>query len=116
MPDGIVTCDQSLDIVIGEDRRWRWKDEDHLARSVKLGWRTQAQADAIRTQTVEQARRMLNSGKSADEVIDYLANTLTNRLLHTPTQALRRASESADPALAQLLVRLLSEERDRRPG
>jgi hypothetical protein len=48
VPDGIVTCDQSLDIVIGEDRRWRWKDEDHLARSVKLGWRTQAQADAIR--------------------------------------------------------------------
>ena len=48
VPDGIVTCDQSLDIVIGEDRRWRWKDEDHLARSVELGWRTQAQADAIR--------------------------------------------------------------------
>jgi hypothetical protein len=46
--DGIVTCDQSLDIVIGEDRRWRWKDEDHLARSVELGWRTQGQADAIR--------------------------------------------------------------------
>jgi hypothetical protein len=45
---GIVTCDQSLDIVIGRDRRWRWKDEDHLARSVELGWRNQAQADAIR--------------------------------------------------------------------
>ena len=71
------------------------------------------QADAIRAQTVEQARRMLSSGKSAEEVLDYLANTLTNRLLHSPTQALRRASESADPALAQLLARLLAEERDR---
>ena len=71
------------------------------------------QADAIRAQTVEQARRMLLSGKSADEVIDYLANTLTNRLLHSPTQALRQAWESADPELAQLLTRLLSEERDR---
>ncbi len=48
VPDGVVTCDQELDIVIGEDRRWRWKDEDHLARSVELGWYTQAQADAIR--------------------------------------------------------------------
>jgi glutamyl-tRNA reductase len=74
------------------------------------------QADAIRAQTVEQARRMLLSGKSADEVIDYLANTLTNRLLHSPTQALRQAWESADPELAQLLTRLLSEERDRSPG
>jgi glutamyl-tRNA reductase len=71
------------------------------------------QADTIRAQTVEQARRMLLAGKSADEVIDYLANTLTNRLLHSPTQALRQASESADPALAQLLARLLAEERDR---
>ena len=54
-----------------------------------------------------------SSGKSADEVIEYLANTLTNRLLHSPTQALRQASESTDPALAQMLVRLLTEERDR---
>ena len=71
------------------------------------------QADAIRLQTLEQARRMLLSGKSSDEVIEYLANTLTNRLMHTPTQALRQASESTDPALAQILTRLLVEERDR---
>ena len=43
-PGGIVTCDQSLDIVIGPDKRWRWKDEDHLARSVELGWITEARA------------------------------------------------------------------------
>jgi len=71
------------------------------------------QADAIRVQTLEQARRMLLAGKSSHEVIEYLANTLTNRLLHTPTQALRQASESTDPALVQILIRLLVEERDR---
>jgi glutamyl-tRNA reductase len=71
------------------------------------------QAEAIRQQTVEQARRMLAAGKSAEEVIDYLANTLTNRLLHSPTQALRQASESTDPTLAQALVRLLVDERGR---
>ena len=56
---------------------------------------------------------MLDAGKSAEEVIDYLANTLTNRLLHGPTQALRQASESTDPTLAQALMRLLVEERGR---
>lgn len=71
------------------------------------------QADAIRAQTLKQARRMLLSGKSPDDVMEYLANTLTNRLLHSPTQALRQASESTDPALAQMLMRLLTEERDR---
>ena len=71
------------------------------------------QADGIRQQTVEQARRMLAAGKSTDEVLDYLANTLTNRLLHAPTQALRQASELADLALAETVTRLLTEERER---
>ncbi len=71
------------------------------------------QADAIRGQTLDQARRLLAAGKSADEVMDFLANTLTNRLLHSPTQALRQAAELADSALAAAVTRLLTEERDR---
>ena len=71
------------------------------------------QADGIRLQSVEQARRMLAAGKSADEVLEYLANTLTNRLLHAPTQALRQAAELADSDLADAVTRLLIEERDR---
>jgi glutamyl-tRNA reductase len=71
------------------------------------------QAEGIRQQTVEQARRMIASGKSSDEVIEYLANTLTNRLLHAPTQALRQASELADFELAETITRLLTEERER---
>jgi glutamyl-tRNA reductase len=71
------------------------------------------QADEIRVQTLEQARRLLAAGKSADEVMDYLANTLTNRLLHSPTQALRQAAELADSALTEAVTRLLTEERDR---
>ena len=72
------------------------------------------QADGIRQQTLEQARRMLNSGKSTDEVLEYLANTLTNRLLHAPTQALRQASESAEAVVAEALTRIIVEERDRK--
>ena len=71
-------------------------------------------ADGVRSQTVEQARRLLAAGKSTEEVLDYLANTLTNRLLHAPTQALRQAAELEDTALAEALTRLLTEERDRR--
>jgi glutamyl-tRNA reductase len=71
------------------------------------------QAEAIRQQTLDQARRMLNSGRPQGEVIEYLANTLMNRLLHGPTQALRQAAELADKDLADTLARLLTEERDR---
>jgi glutamyl-tRNA reductase len=85
----------------------RAQDAGPAIRALRL------QAEGIRQQTVEQARRMLASGKSSDEVIEFLANTLTNRLLHAPTQALRQASELADLALAETLTRLLTEERDR---
>jgi glutamyl-tRNA reductase len=54
------------------------------------------QADAIRQQTLDAAQRMLGAGKSPDEALEYLANTLTKRLLHAPIQALRQASEAAD--------------------
>jgi glutamyl-tRNA reductase len=85
----------------------RAQDAGPAIRALRL------QADGIRQQTVEQARRMLAAGKSTDEVIDYLANTLTNRLLHAPTQALRQAAELADLALAETVTRLLTEERDK---
>jgi glutamyl-tRNA reductase len=54
------------------------------------------QAEAIRGQTLESAQRMLIAGKSPEEALEYLANTLTKRLLHAPTQALRQASEAAE--------------------
>ncbi|HWS64250.1 MAG TPA: glutamyl-tRNA reductase [Steroidobacteraceae bacterium] len=71
------------------------------------------QADAIRQQTLEQAQRMLSAGKSTDEAMEFLANTLTNRLLHAPTQALRQAAESAETVVAEALTRIIVDERDR---
>jgi glutamyl-tRNA reductase len=71
------------------------------------------QAEAIRTQSLEQARRMLATGRSSEEVIEYLANTLTNRLLHAPTQALRHAAELADSTVSEAITRLLLEDRNR---
>ena len=71
------------------------------------------QADEIRLHTLEQARRMLAAGKSSEEVIEFLAHTLTNRLLHSPTHALRQAAESTDPGVAEMLARLLTEDRGR---
>ena len=83
---------------------WRTHDAGPAIRTLRR------QADEIRQRTVEQARRMLAAGKSSDEVVDYLARTLTNRLLHSPTHALRQAAESADAGLAETLARLLTEE------
>jgi glutamyl-tRNA reductase len=56
---------------------------------------------------------MLAHGRSTDEVLEFLASTLTNRLLHSPTQALRHAAELADSTLAETITRLLIDERNR---
>jgi len=46
-PGGVVTYDRALDIVIGPDKRWAWKDEDHLARTIELGWITEGRSRAL---------------------------------------------------------------------
>src|SRR5690606_2502061 len=52
--------------------------------------------EAERGRALEQARRMLNAGQPADDVLAWLANTLANRLLHRPTTGLREAAADGD--------------------
>lgn len=56
-------------------------------------------AESIRQQTIEQAQRMLNNGRPAQEVLEFLADTLTHRLLHAPSQRLREAGEQGETEL-----------------
>ena len=63
-------------------------------------------AEQVRGETLDEARRMLAAGQPPEAVLDYLASTLTNRLLHAPSAALREAAESGDDALAGAAARL----------
>lgn len=58
-----------------------------------------SRAEEIRGETLERARRMLANGRDADGVLEYLAHTLTNRLLHSPTARLRQAGRGSDQDL-----------------
>ncbi len=50
------------------------------------------QAQENRHILVKKAKRMLDNGKSPYDVVDYIAHTLTNTLMHTPCVKLRQAS------------------------
>lgn len=52
-------------------------------------------AERIRNETLEEAQRRAVS-RSPEEALSYLANTLTSKLMHGPTDALRRAAENED--------------------
>ena len=51
-------------------------------------------AAATREEVLAKARRRLQGGEPPDEVIEYVARTLTNKLLHTPSTGIREAGES----------------------
>jgi len=55
----------------------------------------------IRDEVLLKAQRMLESGKPPQEVMEYLANTLTNKLLHTPSSQLRMAGSAGRQELLE---------------
>ncbi|MDE2235339.1 MAG: glutamyl-tRNA reductase [Gammaproteobacteria bacterium] len=59
-------------------------------------------ASALKEQTLQQAQQMLHAGTPPDQVLNFLAETLTNRLMHAPTAYLRQAAnEGRDHIIRQ---------------
>ncbi len=50
-------------------------------------------AHSVAAQVAIQAKRLSQQGKSPEEAIDYLARTLTNKLIHAPTKAMNCAAQ-----------------------
>jgi glutamyl-tRNA reductase len=70
-------------------------------------------AEVVRAQTLEQAVRLLGSGRSPEDALGYLADTLTHRLIHAPTHELRQAGETGDETLVAAARRLFRLDADR---
>jgi glutamyl-tRNA reductase len=69
-------------------------------------------AEQARQHTLEQARHMLAAGRSTDEVLDFLSATLTNRLIHAPSQRLRDAAETGDSGIIETIADIYRLDRD----
>lgn len=63
-------------------------------------------AETYRDEVLGKARAMIAHGKSPDEALAFLANTLTNKLLHHPSARLREATLSGDLDLLHAAGRL----------
>jgi glutamyl-tRNA reductase len=51
------------------------------------------QAEEVRRQEVERALRLLSRGEAPEKVVEALSQGLKNKLLHAPTQALKKPSK-----------------------
>lgn len=76
-----------------------------IARSAPLR-RLRAHGEAARAEVLARARQQLAAGNDPQAVLDHLAHTLTNRLLHAPTVALRQAAIEGDAELARASEKL----------
>ena len=60
-----------------------------------------SRAQAHRDEVLDKAKRMLDKGRSAEEALEFLANTLTNKLLHAPSSRLREAGSAGQQELLE---------------
>ncbi len=63
-------------------------------------------AEAQRDAVLLRARRLLDGGRSPEQALEFLANTLTNKLLHAPSANLRAAAQRGDEELLRAAGRL----------
>ena len=68
--------------------------------------RLRDEAERARRQTLEQAERMLAGGQPVREVLEFLATTLTNRLMHAPSVRLRKAAEAGDAGTVDAIAEI----------
>ena len=66
----------------------RWLESRDAGATIQ---QLRAHARAQRDQVLDKARRKLAAGDSADEVMAFVADTLSNKLLHAPSSVLRKA-------------------------
>lgn len=71
--------------------------------------RLRAHGEAAKADVLSRAQQQLAAGQDPAEVLNYLAHTLTNRLLHAPTIALREAALTGNAELARAAERLFAD-------
>ncbi|MCK7594292.1 glutamyl-tRNA reductase [Pseudomarimonas salicorniae] len=79
---------------------WRASDQHEVLKTLRQ------QAEAQRDTLLERAMAALAAGRPAQQVVEQLANALTNKLLHAPSSALRHAALRGDLDLVRSAQRL----------
>ncbi|SDQ44791.1 glutamyl-tRNA reductase [Pseudoxanthomonas sp. CF385] len=90
-----------IDVQVG-----RFMESLHAGSRTEPLKRLRALGESTREDVLAKARQQLANGREPEQVLEFLAHTLTNRLLHPPTAALREAALSGDPDLARAADRL----------
>lgn len=70
-------------------------------------------AEELRDEVLARAQRQIDAGKPPAEVLNFLAHTLTNKLLHAPSSRLRQAARDGDASILEAANELFQLEQTR---
>lgn len=90
-----------------EECRQQWVRDNRAARNVDLIKVFRNRSTEIRDQELQKALTALESGESANKVLERLAKNLTNKLIHHPTSELNKAISDDRSEIIDAAQRLL---------
>ena len=96
---------QDVDEAVGAFMRWLYGIR--AARTLK---RIREQSHEFERDLTERAIRRLRSGQDPEAVLQQMANTLTNKILHLPSKHLRQAAEQQDYEVLKAADRIFRRE------
>jgi glutamyl-tRNA reductase len=85
----------------------RWLSGIRAARTLK---KIREQSHEFEKDLTQRALRRLDAGNDASDVLEQLASTLTNKILHLPSKRLREAAESQDYEVLRAADRIFRKE------
>ena len=94
--DAAEQAREIIEFQVGEFREWLGSLD-----AVDLIADYRSSAENARDEVLNKALRLLDKGKDPQEVVTFLANTLTNKLLHTPSAQLRNAGSTGQHELLE---------------
>ena len=90
----------------------RWLYGMRAARTLK---RIREQSHEFEQDLTDKAVNKLMAGQNPKKVIEQMANTLTNKILHLPSKRLREAAERQDYEVLKAADRIFRKEGEEKP-
>jgi len=96
-----------IDVQVGQFLNWQ-RSLGAVDVIAQIRQHTQALSDEVLTK----AKKQLAAGQDAEQVLDFLAKTLTNKFLHQPSTQLRQASQDNRDHILDIAQNLFLEKDD----
>lgn len=96
-------AEEIIDIQVSHFQTWiRAQDASKTISQLRQ------QADNVREELLNKAIKSLNNGQSPEQILERLANDLTNKILHAPSSNLKKAASDGDHVLLNAAQQLFN--------